>query len=91
MKFRRLHTFRDDFAKLPTEIQEQAKEKFRLFQQDPAHNSLRIKKMQGQDNIWEGHVTRGYVFTFMWMNDPETGEPIAVFRRIGTHSIYDKP
>ena len=69
MKYRRLHSFRDDFEKLPDEIKQQAKQKFKLFQEDPTHNSLRIKKMKGYEGIWEGHVTRGYVFTFMWIED----------------------
>ena len=47
--------------------------------------------MQGRDGIWEGLINIQYVFTFSWDSDPVTGEQKAVFRRIGTHQIYDKP
>jgi mRNA interferase RelE/StbE len=91
MKYRRSPVFKENFEKLPKEIQEQAKKKFLLFQENPNHPSLRIKKMQGYANIWEGHVTQEYVFTFMWIEDARTGETTAVFRRIGTHDIYKNP
>lgn len=94
MKFRRLASFHEDFAELPLQIQEQTKEKFRLFSHNPIppfHPSLRIKKMKGFEDIWEGHITRGYVFTFTQHQDHATGETIFTFRRIGTHAVYDDP
>ena len=91
MKYRRTQTFRDDFAKLPRHIQEKVKDKFGLFQQDLEHPSLRIKKMKGFEGIWEGHITREYVFTFHREVDPESQETIIVFRRTGTHNIYSNP
>jgi mRNA-degrading endonuclease YafQ of YafQ-DinJ toxin-antitoxin module len=91
MKYQRGQQFKKDYKALPAELQEAARKSFALFQQDTRHPSLRVKKMQGHDDIWEGHVTRGCVFTFHWESDPDTGEQIAVFRRIGTHAIYDKP
>lgn len=84
-------SFRRDLQGLTKELQEQAREKFKLFMQDPLHASLRIKKMRGFDEIWEGHVTKSVVFTFEWREDDETGERIAYFRRIGSHDIYKKP
>ena len=47
--------------------------------------------MTGFEGIWEGHISQSYVFTFEWLKDPQTGEPIAYFRRIGQHAIYDNP
>jgi len=47
--------------------------------------------MQGHSDIWEGHVTREYVFTFHIEQDPDTGETIFVFRNIGIHEIYRSP
>jgi hypothetical protein len=47
--------------------------------------------MQGHPNIWEGHITRKYVFTFHIEKDPDTGEHVYVFRNIGTHEIYRRP
>lgn len=94
MKFRRLQSFNNDFENLPLTLQQQAKEKFKLFADNPIppfHPSLRIKKMKGFESVWEGHITRGYVFTFMQTQDEATGEITYLFRRIGTHSIYDNP
>ena len=78
---------------LPKEIREIAKEKFRLFKDNPYypyHPSLRIKPMKGFSGVWEGHVTRGYVFTFHRIED-ESGEIIFEFRKIGKHDIYENP
>jgi mRNA interferase RelE/StbE len=65
--------------------------KFQATEPPPFHPSLRIRKMQGHPDIWEGHVTRDYVFTFHVDKDPESGEAIFVFRNIGTHEIYRSP
>lgn len=46
--------------------------------------------MSGHSNIWEGHISMKYVFTFHRGED-EQGHPIIVFRRIGTHKIYRNP
>jgi hypothetical protein len=47
--------------------------------------------MKGFEDIWEGHITEGYVFTMEWDQDKETGEQVAIFRRIGKHEIYKNP
>ena len=94
MKFRKSSTFTRNMGKLPNTIREAAKEKFKLFKENPYypyHPSLRIKPMKGYPGIWEGHVTRSYVFTFHKETDDETGEIIFVFRKIGKHDIYDNP
>ena len=90
MKYRRLRAFKRDLDELPAEIRELVTSKFRLFQDDPGHPSLRVKKMKGHEGVWEGHITEGYVFTFHYDTD-ESGEQVAVFRRIGSHDIYRKP
>lgn len=94
MKFRKTPQFDRDLEKLPSHIQAEARRKFKVLQQNPTypfHPSLRIKKMQKYKDIWEGHVTLDYVFTFVQLQDEETGETIFLFRRIGTHAIYDNP
>jgi mRNA interferase RelE/StbE len=68
MKFQATEPFWKAYAKLPKQVKESARRAFLLFQEGakspPFHPSLRIRKMQGHPDIWEGHVTRDYVFTF---------------------------
>ncbi len=94
-QFRPLETFWKSYAGLPTPIKERARRVFRMFQagvdNPPFHPSLRIRKMAGYENIWEGHITRQYVFTFHIESDPESQEAIYVFRNIGSHDIYRNP
>jgi hypothetical protein len=95
MKYRALQTFWEAYARLVPDVRDRARRAFRLFQQGaenpPFHPSLRIRKMQGHPDIWEGHITQQYVFTFHTEQDPKTGERIYVFRNIGTHDIYRQP
>lgn len=95
MKFRPTKSFWDAYALLPNAIKDRAREAFRRFQEGastpPFHPSLRIRKMQGHPDIWEGHVTLQYVFTFHIESDPDTAEIIYVFRNIGTHEVYRRP
>ena len=94
MKFRRTKSFKRDFERLPLEVQEIARQKFRLFKSNPSypyHPSLRIKPLRGFKNVMEGHLTMGYVFTFHTETDPDDGALIFVFRRIGRHDVYKKP
>ncbi|MCP4368836.1 MAG: hypothetical protein GY797_12095 [Deltaproteobacteria bacterium] len=94
-QFRPLETFWKSYAALPSPVKERARRAFRMFQKGvdnpPFHPSLRIRKMVGHDNIWEGHITMQYVFTFHTEIDPETQEAIYIFRNIGTHDIYRNP
>lgn len=95
MKFRTPRPFWEEYLQLPRAIQAKARKTFKLFRKGaehpPHHPSLRIRKMGGHADIWEGHVTLDYVFTFHFETEPETGETICVFRRIGTHDIYRNP
>lgn len=84
MKIFYTRAFRKDFQNLPKRIQELAEEKLKLFEANPRHPSLQIKKMQGLYNIWEGRITNSYRFTFQMEND------IYCLRRIGTHDILKK-
>ena len=90
MIYRRLRRFREAFANLPPHIQAASVKAFRLFQENPSHPSLGVKKMTGRPGIWEGRVTRGYRFTFEYDTDPDTGERICIFRNIGPHSILER-
>ncbi len=45
--------------------------------------------MKGKEEIWEGHITRGYVFTFRY--NVRNGETVIESLDIGKHDeIYNK-
>ena len=76
--------FKKEYNKLPKEIQKAFDEKLSLFLKQTSHPSLRVKRIQGTKNRWEGSVTMKYRFTF------EFSEGILIFRAIGTHDIIIK-
>ena len=49
--------FKKEYKKLPQEIQTRFDEKLALFLNDMTHPSLRVKRLQGTRNRWEGSVT----------------------------------
>lgn len=52
---------------------------------------LRLKKIQGVDNIWELTWAPDGRATFHYGEPVNGGEPHIVWRRIGTHSVFDRP
>jgi mRNA interferase RelE/StbE len=76
--------FRKEYRKLPTTIQSAFNDKLSLLQNDFLHPSLRIKRIQGTKDKWEGSVTMKYRFTF------EIHEKTILFRAIGTHGILKR-
>jgi mRNA-degrading endonuclease RelE of RelBE toxin-antitoxin system len=79
--FRFSNRFKKQYKSLPHEIRQALNEKLTLFITDMLHPSLRIKKIQGVQNRWEGSITMKYRFTFHFDEDT------VVFRTIGTHDI----
>jgi len=76
--------FKKEFKKLPQNIQKSFYEKLSLLLQNMLHPSLRVKRIQGTKDRWEGSVTMKYRFTF------ELIEDTIIFRAIGTHDILNK-
>ena len=76
--------FKKEYNALPKEIQKTFDQKLQLLLQDISHTSLRVKRIQGTKNRWEGSVTMKYRFTF------EFSENTLVFRAIGTHDILGR-
>ena len=76
--------FKKEYNSLPKEIQKAFDQKLQVFLNDTGHPSLRVKRIQGTKNRWEGSVTMKYRFTF------EFSEGILIFRAIGTHDIIIK-
>jgi len=92
-QYRKTDSFKSDYKKLiedNQDLEKSAKKAFGLFQQDPGHPSLYIHRLDGHKGIWGGHITEKYVFTFA-KEKAENGELIYWFRRIGDHTVYNKP
>jgi hypothetical protein len=47
-------------ADLPDEVKQEAKAAYRLFRNNPAHASLRFKKLEGEDHIYSVRIGAGY-------------------------------
>lgn len=89
MKYVAADRFWKSFNSLPLEIQKQARDKFALFIENPYHPSLRTKKQDGKDEIWEGHISLGYVFTFRY--SILEGETVIESLDIGKHEeVYNR-
>ena len=86
MKFVRADSFKKDYQELPAHIQKLFDKKIRIFGENLLHPSLRVKKMQGFKNRWEGSINMFYRFTF------EVHADHYLFRRIGPHdTVLKKP
>jgi mRNA-degrading endonuclease RelE of RelBE toxin-antitoxin system len=79
--YRFSNKFKKQYKALPHEIRQAFKDKLDLFIKNVLHPSLRVKKIQGVQNRWEGSITMKYRFTFHYDGDT------VVFRTIGTHDI----
>ncbi len=77
----RTESFACDFKNLPREIQQRAEKAILLLTTNPAHPSLRTRKMKGLEDIWEASVTMSYRITYQ-----RAGQAL-ILRRIGTHDI----
>jgi len=90
MIYRRTPQFHKDLECLPEAIRAKVPKAFRLFQQDPRHPSLQVKKIQRRKTtrdgkeIWEGRIDQNYRFTFHYDGD------VVWFRRLGPHAIIDE-
>lgn len=83
MQFRRTERFKKAFRSLPVPIQQNAIKALRLLAENPRHPSLRVKKIQGTESIWEGRVDQKYRFTFQLEN--ENDHVVIVLRNIDNH------
>ena len=84
MKSRTTVKFRQAFAKLPGEVQKQARTAYRLFKKNPSHPSLRFKKVHQKLPIYSARITRDY--RAVGQLDGET----VVWFWIGSHTDYEK-
>jgi len=48
------------FAKLPAEVQTQARKSYRLWRTNPSHRGLHFKRIHGQEDIYSVRVSLGW-------------------------------
>ena len=56
--------FAKHYHRLPSKVQAQVKKAIGYLKEDWHHPSLRVKKVRGKKDLWEGRVTRFYRLTF---------------------------
>ena len=84
MKSRTTKKFRVSFARLPKEVQTQARVAYRLFKQNPSHPSLRFKKVHSRLPIYSARISKDY--RAVGQLDGDT----VIWFWIGSHADYDK-
>jgi len=84
VKSRTTKRFREAFEKLPSEIQRQAREAYRRFQENPNHPGLRFKKVHRTKPIYSVRISLQYRALGV-----REGEDIIWFW-IGSHADYDE-
>ena len=85
MRVERPGRFKRDFKGLPEPLKRCAEKQLTVFFQNPRHPSLRIKKMEGSKDIWEGRITEVHRFTFQIQEDT------CFLRRRRSHGILKTP
>ncbi|MDI6706385.1 MAG: hypothetical protein QME73_09025 [Bacillota bacterium] len=79
MIFTRSDRFKENYAKLNDEMREKVKAKLKLMSKNPMHPSLRTKRVQGTQNIFEASVTMSIRMTWQYV---ENG---ILLRNVGKH------
>jgi len=79
MKIQYTELFRKKVEILPVDIKKALRIKLELMVENPRHPSLRTKKIQGQEGIFEASVTMGIRMTWQYTEDG------ILLRNIGEH------
>jgi mRNA-degrading endonuclease RelE of RelBE toxin-antitoxin system len=85
LQLRRTKRFVKDYAALPEELRERTEKALYSLLKDPHYPSLKIKKMEGRQGIWELRVSDSYRLTF------QVSEDTYILRRVGIHDVLKKP
>lgn len=84
MKSRTTDKFRRAFADLPKQVQQQTREAYRQFKQDPNHPSLRFKKIHPELPIYSARISKSY--RAVGQLDGDT----VIWFWVGSHAEYDR-
>lgn len=77
--------FKKHYKKLSDTEKKQMKKKLKFFVENPTHPSLRTKKIQGTDGIWESSVNMDIRIIWFYENNE-----LIFLLDIGHHDILDK-
>jgi mRNA-degrading endonuclease YafQ of YafQ-DinJ toxin-antitoxin module len=80
MKFIYSDYFIENVSKLSYEVRKILKEKLSLMYRNPRHPSLRVKKIQGQEDIFEASITMDIRMTWQYIK-----KDVILLRKIGRH------
>jgi mRNA interferase RelE/StbE len=69
MKLRRTRRFERDYANAPREVQTAFDKQSQFLLRNLHHPSLRVKKYDESQNLWQARVTRDWRFYFLIEGD----------------------
>jgi len=84
VKSRTTAEFRKSFAALPKQVQEQTREAYRQFQENPSYPSLRFKKVHPELPIYSARISNNY--RAVGQLDGDT----VIWFWVGSHAEYDR-
>ncbi|MEG3977815.1 hypothetical protein QT970_24830 [Microcoleus sp. herbarium8] len=84
MKSRTTAEFRKSFAALQKQVQEQTREAYRQFKENPSYPSLRFKKVHPELPIYSARISNNY--RAVGQLDGDT----AIWFWVGSHAEYDR-
>ncbi len=84
MKSKTTVQFRNLYADLPEQVQQQSRAAYKQFKQDPWHSSLRFKSVHPTLSIYSARVSKNYRAVSV------RNESGIIWFWIGTHADYDK-
>lgn len=71
--------FKKAYQKLPVDLQEKVKKALRFLDENPRHPSLRVRKIEGTTDIYEGRVDQKYRFSFQFEGEDK------ILRNVDNH------
>jgi len=84
VKSRTTAEFRKSFAALPKQVQEQTREAYRQFKENPSYPSLRFKKVHPELPIYSARISNNY--RAVGQLDGDT----VIWFWVGSHAEYDR-
>lgn len=84
MNSRTTKNFRKAFTELPKRVQQQTREAYLQFKQNPRHPSLRFKKIHSNLPIYSARISRNY--RAIGQLDGDT----IIWFWVGSHKDYDR-